>query len=242
MAGVQPLGHPVGHMPPPARAGLSFLGSTTERRPTFNIRSYQRYVAAMKLVFGVSALLLVTLVLAWPDLTGQDQGGRVQPAAPAGSHPAEAPSMEERANFSVDKARYFGVDELGRKFDITAEGAHNVDNDPRRINLKKPQARLTMEDKRELDLAASQGRLEANGKRLTLDGGVTVSHSDGYQVTTQDASVDLDKGIAEGDQPVVGTGDFGRLEAEGFRIQEKGDVVSLSGSSRLLLKPSRKEK
>ena len=40
-----------------------------------------------------------------------------------------------------------------------------------------------------------------------------------------------------GDEPVRGQGPFGTLEAEGFRILDRGKRLVLSGKSRLVLYP-----
>lgn len=209
--------------------GLDFLQTGATRR-RFDARAYNRRIASMKLGLTAGALLLVGLVLAWPQVNGREEPIRL----------AQEPAVTERgATFSVSSARYFGVDEAGHKFDITAREAHNVSADSKRIQLTTPRASVEMVDTRRLDLSAKSGELDGTGKVLNLDGGVTLSHSDGYQVSTQDAAVNLDEGTAQGDQAVVGTGAFGRMEGEGFQIHQRGDVVRLNGSSRLLLKPTR---
>jgi len=47
----------------------------------------------------------------------------------------------------------------------------------------------------------------------------------------------MSKGSAEGDDPIEGHGPFGTIVAEGFRIENQGEVIVFTGKARLLLEP-----
>ena len=50
-----------------------------------------------------------------------------------------------------------------------------------------------------------------------------------------EADVDLDKGIAQGDKSVEGHGPFGELKSEGFRLENKGKLITFTGKARLII-------
>jgi lipopolysaccharide export system protein LptC len=73
---------------------------------------------------------------------------------------------------------------------------------------------------------------------LDLTGDVTVFHDSGYEVRTDAAEVDLRAGSAQGDQPVSAQGPAGTLDAVGFTLMDRGDVVVFKGPARMVLVPT----
>jgi lipopolysaccharide export system protein LptC len=56
---------------------------------------------------------------------------------------------------------------------------------------------------------------------------------------TKTAHVDVSADTAEGHDPVSGRGPSGDIDAQGFRILDKGDTIIFTGKSDLLLKGSK---
>jgi len=52
--------------------------------------------------------------------------------------------------------------------------------------------------------------------------------------------VDLKTSSASGDDPVEGSGSFGTVAGQGFRVGEDGNTVLVTGPARLLIVPGAK--
>jgi lipopolysaccharide export system protein LptC len=64
---------------------------------------------------------------------------------------------------------------------------------------------------------------------------VVLYRDDGATLYTQSMSMDLKSGAAAGAQPVHAEGPFGVLDAQGFALVDKGDVIQFTGPARLVL-------
>ena len=100
-----------------------------------------------------------------------------------------------------------------------------------------PKADVTLSDGSWLVLTANSGVYNQKRKFLNLEGAVNLFHDSGYEFNTKKADLDLKRGIAKSNQPVKGQGPFGQLQAEGFRIEDKGNIILFSGKSKLTLFP-----
>ena len=58
-------------------------------------------------------------------------------------------------------------------------------------------------------------------------------HDKGYQVTTEEAHIDLKNGTASGDKPVHGEGPDGVIDSEGFRVTGFGERIEFTGKTEL---------
>jgi len=88
-----------------------------------------------------------------------------------------------------------------------------------------------------LVLTAAKGIYGRTAESLDLEGSVVLYHDSGYEFLTEKAKIDLERSIAEGDVPVRGQGPFGNLQAEGFRLVDKGKTIYFTGKSKLVIYP-----
>jgi lipopolysaccharide export system protein LptC len=138
-------------------------------------------------------------------------------------------------------ARYDGVDAHRRPYTVTADMATQSKQDEDLIDLELPKADMTMEGGAWLALNARAGQYRRAGEALDLSGGVSLFHDRGFELRSESAHIDLDAGTAEGAQPVEGQGIFGTVDAEGFRVLDRGQTILFTGKSRLILQPGAKE-
>jgi lipopolysaccharide export system protein LptC len=136
--------------------------------------------------------------------------------------------------------RYVGTDSDNQPFSITADLARNVSDQGTRVTLVMPKADITLEDGTWLVLTANDGDYSRTEKTLNLAGEVNLYHDSGYEFRTERAAIDLTAGAATSNDPVEGQGPFGRLEAAGFRMVNKGNVIHFLGRSKLTLYPGAK--
>ena len=192
--------------------------------------SYSGFVQVAKVMLPAAAVGLIALVILWPHLRTEDLRFRIGFAA-------------IKSNVDGDpnllNPRYVGTDEDNQPYAVTADIAKKLDGEGMdvRIGLELPKADITLNDGTWLVLTAENGIYARRNKTLDLSGAVNLFHDSGYEFRTDKAQVDLARGIAEGDRPVRGQGPFGTLNAEGFRLLNKGRTIVFTGKSKMILKP-----
>lgn len=221
--------HPAAPASADIRERAAAYGAGTNRLP--HSRAYSRFVSLMKFLLPVAALAVIVLVVAWPHINTGDLRFRlgITVMKLAGS---DDPSMIN--------PRYVGTDSDNQPFSITADLARNVSDQGTRVTLVMPKADITLEDGTWLVLTANDGDYSRTEKTLNLAGEVNLYHDSGYEFRTERAAIDLTAGAATSNDPVEGQGPFGRLEAAGFRMVNKGNVIHFLGRSKLTLYPGAK--
>lgn len=187
---------------------------------------YSRFVAWMKVVLPFLALALVALIIIWPKLKTEDTF-RIGFSSVRLSGTSEP---------GVDNARYVGTDENRQPYSITADLAR-VEGEGL-YNLELPKADLTLEDGTWLVLTAQTGRFIQDRQQLELHGGVNLFHDTGYEISTEELTMDLSRNSAESATPVAGHGPFGELKSAGLKLVDKGKIIYFTGPAHLVLFPA----
>lgn len=188
--------------------------------------TYGRIVNFLKVLLPTVAVVLISLVIAWPLL--DEQVKQLNQALLDAVKPTPD-SMQ------ITNARYAGTDDKDQPFTVTAETIRQPNIDQPFIGLTQPKADIMMADETWAALTAADGTYDRELQILTLQGDVSFFHDLGYEFKTQSARVDLQAGGAAGDEAILGQGPFGLVEAEGFRIYDRGARVRLLGKSKLLI-------
>ncbi|MSO55276.1 MAG: LPS export ABC transporter periplasmic protein LptC [Rhodospirillales bacterium] len=210
----------------PRRWRRRFNGDTTAAR--HSAVGYSRFVTLMKVTLPLVALTLIGLVLAWPRPVVDDSRFRIGFSILKASE-AENPSMVN--------ARYQGLDDQSQVYAITADMARDMLKGSAAIELDMPKADLALKDGSWLVLTAETGVYVRERRSLVLKGSVNLFHDTGYEIRTSEADIDLASSFAQGSVPVEGHGPFGEVKAQGFRLEDKGKLITFSGKSRLILYP-----
>ena len=201
----------------------------TARAPRLSMRDrYSIFVGFMKLLLPALAAALILLVVAWPQFTVDDDNFRLSVSKLA---PDQADSL------TMLNARFDGLDEKNRPYTVTADMATQSDSDEDLIELELPKADITLEDGAWLALTARSGKYRQKSQILDLIGSVSLFHDQGFELRTEAARVDLARGVAEGNQPVQGQGSTGFIEAQGFRVLDRGARIIFTGKARLIVNP-----
>jgi len=204
--------------------------STAAPRTWEKVRGrYSRFVTLMRLVLPVFATALLALVVAWPQMRNRDAGFQLG---------YSNLSVDEAESLRMLNPRYAGLDDNQLPYQVTAEVASQDSPKADTIALEKPKADMTQTDGSWVALEAAIGHYGQKSELLDLSGGVNLFHDSGYEFNSPSARIHLDKGMAEGQERVVGHGPLGEIEAEGFRLVDKGKTIFFTGKSRLLMYPS----
>ncbi|MFQ5773432.1 MAG: LPS export ABC transporter periplasmic protein LptC [Kiloniellaceae bacterium] len=193
---------------------------------------YSIFVGLMKVLLPAMAAALILLVVAWPQFTLERDRFRLGIAKLGPGQPE---------NLSMLNARYDGIDGKNRPYTITADMATQSNRNENLIDLELPKADMTLEDGTWLALTARAGQYDSEAKLLDLIGSVSLFHDKGFEIRTESARVDLIEGTAEGAQPVEGHGSAGSINAEGFRVLDRGARIVFTGKSHLTILPGAQE-
>jgi lipopolysaccharide export system protein LptC len=177
------------------------------------------------------AIALVVAVLLWPYLWPGDSRMRLSGVLPEMSLGPDTQAMIEADYASVDKA--------GRPYTIVADVIRSVGDTEDQLELVAPHGTLTLDDGGKATLTAAIGHYDRTAERMDLEGDVRLTLRDEYRVDTSLASIDLQASAASGSAPVTATGDFGTINAEGFKVMDGGKTVLFTGQSRMILNGQR---
>lgn len=201
--------------------------------PRLSLRNrYSVFVGFMKVLLPATAAALVLLIVAWPQFTIKEEGFRLSVSKLA---PSQAESL------TMLNARFEGRDDKNQPYSVTADIATQSENDRDLVTLELPKADITLEDGTWLALTARAGEYRKEAQVLDLAGSVNLFHDRGFELRTESARVRLDEGMAEGAQPVEGQGSIGTIQAEGFRVLNRGARIFFLGRSHLVIQREAQE-
>lgn len=209
-----------------ARVGLG--AARREPPDPARLARRRRAVQLLKRLLPLSAFAALAAVVLWPQLAGMEEGVRVAYRKPSLDVPAGAASVVE--------PRFQGTDERGRPYTVSADSALQPPGSET-IALTRPRGDITLEDGAWVLLEARTGAFRREARMLSLEGEVALFHDSGFEVRTEAAEIDLRGGTARGDRPVSAQGPAGTLDAVGFEITDRGDVLVFGGPARLVLVP-----
>lgn len=187
---------------------------------------YSLFVGFLKVLLPALAVALVLLVVAWPQLVPDERQFRIGVAEI---------SLEQAESLSMLNARFDGLDSNNQPFTVTADLATQDSGDSPVVDLELPKADITMHDGTWLAVTANSGRYQREDGVVDLNGDVVLFHDQGFEFRTDTATVDLNASEARGSDPVHGQGPLGILDAEGFRLVDKGQRIFFTGKSRLII-------
>jgi lipopolysaccharide export system protein LptC len=204
---------------------LTTLSSRTKRSVSHRaIARRARLIAWTKRVLPAIALVLLAMVIMWPEFSRLSATGG---AAVTAMDKAEALGGDLR------DAHYRGVDEHGEPYTVTASAGQQVSAE--RVNLTNPKADIVLQNGHWLMLQADHGVYMQHSGLLDVSGHVVVYRDDGLFLYTSVATLDLKTGFASSTHLVSVEGPFGTIDATGFAGADKGAMLQFSGPARLLM-------
>lgn len=213
-----------------ARADRSFL----DRAPPGDLRQslarahrYSRFVRFMKGVLPLAALGVGGAVLFYGR-----QGGDSERYALTFERMSRV-----KDDLTMVHPRLTGSDSSGTPFVVTADSAVQEDTKGLRVRLFDVRGNTTLADGSALELVAAEGLLDAKAHTLVLSKGLRLMTTDGYDIQTQSATIDLQKGVATGHSRVEVRGPIGQLQADRFRAEKQHNLISFAGHVHMLLRP-----
>jgi lipopolysaccharide export system protein LptC len=189
----------------------------------------RRAVAALRLALPATALLLIALVFAWPQIIGRGAGLITPMFAPNEMGGLDVMRMHQ--------PRYVGQTRNAEPFELTAASASLDPLRPSRVHLDQLAAEIDARGQRDFRLLAAAGIYDRDQERLDLSDGIQVTTSDGYRFRTPSATVNLERARVVGREPIAGEGPSGTLAADRFEFEDGGEILRFQGRVRVTLQP-----
>ena len=189
---------------------------------------YSLFVGIMKVLLPAAAAIFITLLLAWPELTPDKSGSDLD---------LSQLTIDQPEGLTMLNARFTGFDRRNQPFLVTADVASQGTEGESVIALELPKADITLNDGTWVALSARDGLYDRDRQTVDLAGQVSFFHDRGFELHTETAQFDLNRGTAMSRETVTGYGVFGHIESTGFDSFDQGDRIIFSGPSRLLLYP-----
>ena len=206
------------------------IGGTIGRQRVAAIGArYSNFVGLMKVLLPIGAAALTVLVVAWPFVTGHDEGVPISFADVEATGP-DTPLMTN--------ARYFGSDERDRPFSVTADTVTQSAEDEDTVHFIAPKADMLLESGAWVALTAERGTLHRGANTMELVGAVNIFSDEGYAFRTERAEIDIDANTAWGDRPIEGQGPLGHLNADTFRLDNAAGRLLFEGRVRMVVYPN----
>ena len=85
-------------------------------------------------------------------------------------------------------------------------------------------------------MVAKEGIFDMKKQTLELFGDVLFLHSDGQQIDTKNAVIDLKKSKIYGNKKIFGKDEAINFSSEGFEVKKTGSTFKLFGKSKIKIK------
>jgi lipopolysaccharide export system protein LptC len=188
-----------------------------------------RLILWTKRVLPAVALILLALVVMWPEINRLTAAGQSAVQGMHGNDPLGGDLID---------AHYRGVDNRGQPYTVTAASGEQVS--PEQVDMVEPKADMTVQSGNWVIVQADRGVYMQHKAQLDLAGHVVMYRDDGIFLRTETATLDLKAGFAAGSQVVSVEGPFGTIDATGFSAADKGTILQFTGPARLVLNERQK--
>jgi lipopolysaccharide export system protein LptC len=205
----------------PSRGRLDFISpKDTPRIQKARDGSLTRLVAKLRVWLPLAAVCVIALLFLWPLILPNFVMSNIVKNIP---------------DLVIDNLHYSGLDNKNQPYSLLAAQATRPANLHGIYDLTKPEGEITLQSGAWLDGKADYGRYDEVGRKLWLGGNVQVFHDKGYEVTTDEAQVNLNNNDAWGDKNVLIQGSFGTIRGSGFRFLDSGHTIVIEGPATALL-------
>ena len=136
----------------------------------------------------------------------------------------------------TQKYTFQGIDEFNQPFFLQAKKYQKIINNENKLLFEKPNAEINLRNGKWLTVIANEGIFDIEKQTLELMGDVLFLHSDGQQIDTNNAVIDLKKAIIYGNKKIFGKNETINFSSEGFKVVRTGKIFQLLGKSKIKIK------
>ena len=188
-----------------------------------NANSYEKSLFIRKLYYKsvpyILSLFLITIFF-WQSIYNFYEEGKT----PLN----QIENLEKKKNFTFQ-----GIDELNQPFYLHAKKYQKITNSKNKLLFIKPKAEINLKKGKWLTVIAKEGIFDIENQTLELIENVLFLHSDGQQIDTNNAIIDLKKAKIYGNKKIFGKTETINFSSEGFEIEKTGKTFQLIGKSKI---------
>jgi lipopolysaccharide export system protein LptC len=143
-----------------------------------------------------------------------------------------------RERLRIQAAEYRGEDAKGQPFSLRAGSAVQRSSAEPVVQLNELSAVIRLPEG-PASLRANRGRYDMSREQVAVDGPIRFQTSDGYQLDTHDATVDLNTRKMQSGGAVTGKTPMGVFSGNRLTADLESRTVALDGNARLRIVPRR---
>lgn len=186
--------------------------------------------AKLKIILPFTILVFVLAIFILPKITNMIENFGSNKAKTIDRILKENPLLENK----VINPKFSSVDKKGRPFLIQAEYATNLNKE--KTDFIKPSGNLKLEDGSTMTFIGDKGIYDKPNETLEIIDNVNIKTDKGYDLKTEYMILFPKENKGEGHKPIHGKGPSGEtIEAEGFKITDKGDIIEFLGNTKISL-------
>ena len=140
-------------------------------------------------------------------------------------------NQKKQKNFTFQ-----GIDSLNQPFFLQAKKYQKIINDENKLLVEKPHAEINLKEGKWLSVIGEEGIFDLEKLTLELIGNVLFLHSDGQQIDTNNAIIDLKKGKIHGNKKIFGKSETINFSSNGFELNKTCKVFQLLGKIKIKIK------
>lgn len=202
---------------------------TSGERPAASA-GYSRFVRAMRFILPLAAIALTTIIVLWDEMGAQVSKVDQQKFMPE----------VEEARGELLNPQFDSTDNEGRPYTIRAHRAVQDQGNPKIMNMEEPDANILLGENENFSGKSRAGVYEQEAGKLLLNGDVTLNHTSGYILQSDELRVDLKTGQAFSDLPVHVEGQMGTIDASGLEADNNNGLIIFKGPATLVLTQAEK--
>lgn len=139
---------------------------------------------------------------------------------------------------AVSNAAYRGQDNKGHPFEVTAGTAVQKSAETPVVQMFDLAAKLALTDG-DATIDAPRGSYNFDDEKISVDGPVAFTATDGYRMTTGNVAIDINSKTATGGGGVEGSVPTGTFKAQSMKVDLENRTVTLEGKARLRMTPGK---
>jgi lipopolysaccharide export system protein LptC len=128
----------------------------------------------------------------------------------------------QKEEVMVSGSRFTGFDKEQRPFSVTARNAIQDETDSGKVRLQDVAAEIERKSGKEISISSQRALYDANAKTIDLEGGVTISSTEGITAKMEKAQVKIDEHRLVSEVPVVVAHPRGTIRSNGLEIIDDG--------------------
>lgn len=178
------------------------------------IKRHSRRVLITKRTLPVFAFLIVALIIIWPQFSQNNDRFSLA-----------VPSNGKQAQMEMENLRYFGLSNKKLPMTLETPSVKQVANDTELARMNKPNGTYQMDSGDTMTINAPYALINQAKETVFFEDRINIKTDSGYTGYTSQVLCDYTQGSADGDSPVSISGPAGKLNAQGIRMTDKGNLI-----------------